>query len=126
MQVTSARLHREILLRPDPKDNRRTFQRGADIEAPQLLQLFVIIGDHPAILQRREKQASRSDGCAGTDFDIRHRLRQYLAGDGVIRGDRTVVEVAGVAALLEFGPVEPTVGPLERSSGTVAGKAAFG
>src|SRR6516162_9157091 len=52
MQVASARLHGEILLRPDSKYDRRALERRADIEAPQLLQPLVVISDHPAVLKR--------------------------------------------------------------------------
>src|SRR5580704_8528986 len=48
MQVAPARLHSEILFRPDRIGDGRTLERRADIEAPQLLQLLVVISDHPA------------------------------------------------------------------------------
>src|SRR5262245_5478767 len=54
MQVAAAGLHRQILLRSDRISNGRALERRAEIEAPELLQCLVVIGDHPAVLQRRE------------------------------------------------------------------------
>src|SRR2546426_3849499 len=62
VEVTSARLHGEILLRPDRVSDRRPLEGRTQIEAPQLLQLLVVIGDDPAVLQRREYEAAGRDG----------------------------------------------------------------
>src|SRR5712671_6447069 len=64
VEVTSARLHGEILLRPDRVSNRCPLEGRTQIEAPQLLQLLVVIGHDPAVLQRREYEAARRDGRA--------------------------------------------------------------
>src|SRR5215475_544285 len=61
MQMAAAGLHGEILLRPDRIGDRRALERGADVEAPELLERLVVIGDHPAVLQRREYDAARGD-----------------------------------------------------------------
>src|SRR5262245_38862538 len=42
MQVAAAGLHGEVLLRSDRIGHRRTFERRADIEAPELLQGLVV------------------------------------------------------------------------------------
>src|SRR5262245_30862371 len=59
MQVPSAGLHRQILLWPDGVGYRRAFERRADVEAPQLLERLVVVGDHPSVLQRAEEHATR-------------------------------------------------------------------
>ena len=100
MQVAPAGLHGEILLRPDGVGHRRALERRADVEAPELFERFVVVGDHPAILQRREYQAAGRVGRARSDFDVGHRLREHLVVDGVEGGDRSVVQVAAVGALL--------------------------
>src|SRR5262245_15629314 len=50
MQVAAARLHREILLGSDRVGHRRALERRADVEAPELLQRLVVVGNHPAVL----------------------------------------------------------------------------
>src|SRR6185369_15682193 len=50
MQMPSAGLHGEILLRADRVSDRRTFERRADVEAPEFFERFVVVGDHPAVL----------------------------------------------------------------------------
>src|SRR5262245_14664104 len=61
MQMAAAGLHREILLGPDCVSHRRALERRAEIEAPQLFELLVVIGHEPAILQRGEHDAAGSD-----------------------------------------------------------------
>src|SRR5229473_1489861 len=68
MQVAAAGLHGEKLLRPDRIGHRRALERRADIEAPELLEGLVVIGDHPAILQRGEDHAAGSDQRARADL----------------------------------------------------------
>src|SRR5262245_48093053 len=45
MEVAAAGLHREILLRTDRVGHRRTLERGADVEAPELFQRLIVVGD---------------------------------------------------------------------------------
>src|SRR5262249_54851073 len=113
VQVASACLHREILFRADRVDDRCALQRRADVKTPQLLQLLIVVGDHPTVLQRREHHATRRGGHSGADLDVSHRLRQYLGVRHVIGGDLTVIEVTRVRPLLEFRPVEGAVPTLE-------------
>src|SRR3954449_13402235 len=61
MQMATAGLHREKLLRPDRVGHRRALERRAEIEPPQLLELLVVIGHEPAILQRGEHHAAGGD-----------------------------------------------------------------
>src|SRR4030095_11182277 len=49
MQVSAAGLHREVLLRPDRIGDRRSLQRGPDVEAPEFLERVVVIRDDPAV-----------------------------------------------------------------------------
>jgi len=50
VQMPPAGLHREVLLRVDRVGDRRAFQRCADVEAPELLERLVVVGDESAIL----------------------------------------------------------------------------
>src|SRR5215510_10623767 len=126
MQVPAAGLHREVLLRPDRIGHRRALERGADIEAPELLQRLVVIGDHPAVLQRSEDHAAGGDQRARANLDISDGLRHDLVIDGVEGGDRAVIEIAGVGALVALLGVDAAVGRLVDRGRAVLREAAFG
>ena len=94
--MAAAGLHRQVLLRPDRIGHRRALERRAHVEAPQLLERLVVVGHHPAVLQRGEHQAARRRRRARSDLDIGDRLAQHLVVDGVERRQRAVVEIAAV------------------------------
>src|SRR3954466_1282478 len=125
MQVTAAGLHREILLGSDRVGHRRALERGADIEAPELLQRFVVIGDYPSVLQRGKHYAAGGDQRARADLDIGDGLRDDLVVDGVEGGDGAVVEIAGIGALLALLGVDAAIRRLVRDHGAVLGEAAL-
>src|SRR5215510_4145085 len=106
MQMAAAGLHREILLGPDRIGHRRALERRADVEPPQLLELLVVIGDEPAVLQRGEDYAAGGDQRTGAVLDVGHRFGDHLVIDGVVGGHRAVVEVARVFALLALLAVD--------------------
>jgi hypothetical protein len=126
MQVPAAGLHREILLGPDRVGHRRALERRAEIEAPQLLERLILIGDDPAVLRGGEHDPAGRDQRAGADLDIGDRLRQDLVVDGVVGGDGAVIKVAGEGALLAGLGIDAAVGPLERDLGAVLREAALG
>src|SRR5882672_12001096 len=78
MNVATARLHGDILLRPDRVGDRRALEWRADVEAPKFLKLFVVIGDHPAVLQCREDDATGRNQRTGPYLDVGDGLGQYL------------------------------------------------
>src|SRR6267378_595890 len=126
VQVATATLHCDILLGTDRIGNGRALERRAEIEAPQLLELFVVIGDDPAVLERGEHEAAGRRGHARANLDIGHGLRHDLVADRVISADSAVVEIAGVGALLVPRPVEPAVRALESGGSAILAEAAFG
>src|SRR2546428_13183385 len=100
MQVAPTGLNGEILFRPYCVRDRGAFERRADVEAPQLLERLVVVGDNPAVLQSGEHHAAGRVCRAGTNLDIGDRLRDYLVLDRVESGDRAVVQVAAEGPLL--------------------------
>ncbi len=110
MQVAAAGLHGEILLGPDRVGDGRALERSADVEAPELLQRLVVVSDHPAVLQRGEHHTAGGDQRTRADLDVGDRLGHDLVVDGVEGGDRSVVEIAGVGALLALLVVEAAIG----------------
>ena len=119
-------LHGEILLRSDRVGDRRALERRADVEAPQLLERLVVVGDDPAVLQRREHQAAGRVGRARADLDVGDRLRDDLVVDRVERGDRAVVQVAAELALLALLVVDAAVRRQDADRRAVLREAAFG
>ena len=115
-----------ILLRPDRVGHRRALERRADVEAPQFLQRLVVIGDHPAVLQRGEYDAAGGDQRAGAHLDVGDDLGEDLVIDRVVGGDRAVVEVAGVGPLLASSAGRDRPPDLEDTCRAVLGEAALG
>src|SRR5207248_4482192 len=70
MQVPAARLHREVLFGPDRVGDGRAFERRADVEAPELLERVVVVGDHPSVLQRGKDETARGVDGAGANLDV--------------------------------------------------------
>src|SRR5215475_7496284 len=126
MHVAPAALHRYILLWSDRIGNGRALERRADIEAPELLELFIVVGDDPAVLERGEHNAASRRGDARANLDVGHGLCHDLVADRVIGADGAVVEIAGVAPLLVPHPIESAVRALEGGGGAILAEAAFG
>src|SRR5438105_149551 len=114
MQVAAAGLYGDVLLGPDGIGDGRALERRADVESPQLLELLVVIGDDPAVLQRGEDDATGGGERARANLDVGHRLGDDLVADRVVGRDRAVIEIAGVGALGKLLAVETPFGPLER------------
>src|SRR5262245_16447079 len=125
MQVASAGLHGEVLLRPDRIGHRRAFERRADVEPPQFLERLVVVGDDPSILQRTEEHAARRVGRPRADLDVGDYLAEHLVRDRVERGDRTVIEIAVVRTLLALLLVDATLRRQERYRRAGLREAAF-
>src|SRR6516162_8866263 len=119
MQMAAARLHGEILFRPDGISDGRAFERRADVEAPQFLERFVVVSDDPAILQCAEDQPAGGSERTGTVLDIEDLLGDHFVVDRIVGGYRAVVEIARKGALGELLAIETAVGSLESRSRTV-------
>src|SRR3954471_16835881 len=108
--MTSTGLHCKVLLRPDRVSDRRSFQRCADVETPQLFQRLIVIGNDPAILQRSEDNAAGSRQRARAYLDIGDRFCQNLVIYRVEGRDRAVVEIAREGAFLAFPSIDAALG----------------
>src|SRR5262245_61828400 len=56
VHVTAAALDGHVLLRPDRIRHGRTFERRADVEAPENFEGLIVVRDEPSVLQRAEHQ----------------------------------------------------------------------
>src|SRR6516225_6607596 len=123
--MAPAALHGDILLRPDGVSDGRALEWRADIEAPKLLELVVVIGDHPAVLKGREHKAAGGCGDAGADFNVGHGLRDDVVAHRVIGSNGAVIEIARIVASVAALWVTAAVRALEPELGAVLAEAAF-
>src|SRR5262249_5767480 len=109
MKVPAAGLHGDILLCSDRIRHRGALECRAHIEAPHLLELFVVICDDPTTLEGSEQTAAGFAVGPRWDFDVGYRLGNDLVVDGVESCHRAVVEVAVVRPLLTVLLVDAAV-----------------
>ena len=107
--MSAAGLHGHILLRTDGIGHGRALQGRAEIDAPELFELFVIICDERAVLQRCEDQPASGRRRSRPDLDLRDGFRDHLVVLRVEGGDGAVIKIAGIFALLAVLGVEPAV-----------------